>query len=74
MNRDRQIRSHQLHQPEPLLRIHGDHQQRDGWGRDGGAAEMDEHEVDVLACVAVGDLVEFGDEEGVPGDVDSDLY
>lgn len=32
---------------------------------------MDEHEVDILAGVAFGDFVEFGDQEGVAGDVDA---
>ena len=32
---------------------------------------MDEHEIDVLARVAGRYFVQFGDEEGVAGDVDS---
>ena len=32
---------------------------------------MHEHQVDVLAGVAFGDFVEFGDEEGVARDVDA---
>jgi hypothetical protein len=32
---------------------------------------VDEHEVNVLAGVAFGDFVEFGDQKGVAGDVDA---
>lgn len=71
MNRNRQPGIHQLHQSQPLFRIHGNHQQWHGRGRDSGSAEMDEHEIDVLAGVAGGYFVQFGDEEGVAGDVDS---
>ena len=71
MNRNRQIRTHQLHQPQPLFRIHGNHQQGHSRRRDRRSAEMDEHEIDVLARVAGRYFVQFGDEEGVAGDVDS---
>ena len=71
MNRNRQIRPNKLHQLNPLLRIHRDHQQRHLRGWDSGAAEMHEHEVDVLAGIAFGDFVELWDEEGVAGDVDA---
>lgn len=69
MNRNRQIRPDHLHQLDALLGVHGDHEQGHARGRDGGAAEVDEHEVDV--GVAGRDLGELGDEEGVAGDVDA---
>lgn len=71
MHRNHHISANQPHELNPLLRIHRHHQQRHARGRNGRAAEMDEHEVDVLAGVAFGDFVEFRDEEGVARDVDA---
>lgn len=71
MNRNGQIRIHQFHQAEPLFRIHGDHEQGHRRRRDGRAAEVDEHEIDVLPRVAFGDFLQFGHEKGVARDVDS---
>lgn len=54
MHRNRHVGPHQPDQLDPLLRIHRDHEEGHARGGDGGAAEVDEHEVDV--GVAVGDL------------------
>ena len=70
MNRNGQIRINQFHQPEPLFRVHGDHEQGHRRRGDGRAAEVDEHEIDVLPRVALGDFLELGHEKGVAGDVD----
>jgi len=69
MHRNRDIRPHHLHQPHPLRGVHGHHQQGHAGAGDCGAAEVDEEEVD--GRVAGGDLVEFGDQEGVAAYVDS---
>ena len=70
MHRHNHLRPNQPDQLNPLLRIHGDHDERHARPRDRGAAEVDEHEVDV--GVALGDFRELGDEEGVAGDVDGE--
>lgn len=72
MHRNRHIRPHQPDQLDPLLRIHGHHEQGHARGGDGGAAEVDEHEVD--GRVAEGDFAELGDQEGVAGDVDAEAW
>lgn len=54
-----------------MFRVHGDHEQGHRRRRDGRAAEVDEHEIDVLPRVAFGDFLELGHEKGVAGDVDS---
>lgn len=69
MHRNRHLGRDQPDELDALPRIHGDHEQGHAGGGDGGAAEVDEHEVDVR--VAFGDLEEVGDEEGVAGDVDA---
>ena len=69
MDRNRQIRPDQPHQLDALRRVHGDHEQRHARTRDRGAAQVDEHEVDVR--VALGDRGQLGHEEGVAGDVDA---
>ena len=68
MHRHHHLGPNQPYQLDPLLRIHSDHDQRHAGPRDRGPAQMDEHEVD--ARVAVGDLGQLGDHQGVAGDVD----
>ena len=69
MHRDRHIRPYQPHQLNPLLRIHRHHQQRQALARNGRAAQMHEHEIDMR--VALRDLGQLGHEQGVAGDVDA---
>lgn len=68
-----QFRLDQLDQLNALRGIHSDHDQGHVRARDGGATEMDEHQVDGLPGVGVhfGDLLQVLDVEGVSGDVDA---
>lgn len=68
MHRNDHIRPDEPDELDPLLAIHRHHDQRHARARDRGAAQMHEHEVD--GGVALRDLGELGDEEGVAGDVD----
>lgn len=70
MHRNDHIRPDEPDELDPLLAIHRHHDQRHAWARDRGAAQVHEHEVD--GGVALRDLGELGDEEGVAGDVDGE--
>ena len=68
MHGDHDIGPDQPDQLDALPRVHRHHEQRHGWPRDRGPAQVDEHEVD--ARVAFGDLGQLGHQEGVARDVD----
>lgn len=71
MHWNRHVRADHLHELDALLCIHRDHEEGHAGARDGGAAEVDEHEVDGAVRVAFRDFEEFGDQEGVAAYVDA---
>ena len=71
MDRDGHVRTDQLDQLQTLFGVHGDHEEGQRRGRNGSAAQVDQHQVDVLALVVLRDGFEVVHHQGVAGDVDS---
>lgn len=66
---NRQVWVDQSEQLQPLLRVHGNHQQGRRRRRNGSAPKVDEHEVNVLSSVAFWNLFELVEHECVAGNV-----
>ena len=71
MDRNGQIRVDHSNKLDALLCVHSHHQHWKFWRWDCGAAQVDQHEIDVLTLVALRDLLELVDHESVARDVDS---
>jgi len=69
----RQIRVDELDQLDALLRVHGDHQKWHLRSGNGGATEMDQHQINVLALVSLRYLLELVYDERIARNVDSEV-
>ena len=71
MDRNGQVRVYHSNKLDALLCVHGHHQHWKFRRWDRGAAQVDQHEIDVLTLVAFWDLLELVDQQSVARDVDS---
>lgn len=55
------------HKLNALFPVHGNHQERYLWTWNCGSTQMDQHQIDVLPLVALGNLLEFRNQQRVAG-------